>query len=77
MTVGILALQGCVDPHVELFERLGSATKRVRRPEDLEAIDRIVLPGGESTTMLTLLDKSALGPALLDFARGVSSHGCG
>lgn len=69
MTVGILALQGCVDPHVELFERLGAATKRVRRPEDLESIDRIVLPGGESTTMLTLLDKSALGPALLDFGR--------
>lgn len=69
MTVGILALQGCVDPHIELVERLGAEATRVRRLEDLEAIDRIILPGGESTTMLTLLDKSSLGPALLDFGR--------
>lgn len=69
MTIGILALQGCVDPHIELFERLGAETRKVRRPDDLEAIDRLVLPGGESTTMLTLLDKSGLGPALLDFGR--------
>jgi 5'-phosphate synthase pdxT subunit len=69
VTIGVLALQGCVDPHIELFQRLGAEVRKVRRPEDLESIDRIVLPGGESTTMLTLLDKSGLGPALLDFGR--------
>lgn len=52
-----------------MFERLGAETRKVRRVDDLAAIDRLVLPGGESTTMLALLDKSGLGPALLDFGR--------
>ncbi len=69
MTIGVLALQGCVDPHIEMFERLGAETRKVRRPDDLTMVDRLVLPGGESTTMLALLDKSGLGPALLDFGR--------
>jgi len=69
VTIGVLALQGCVDPHIEMFARLGAETRKVRRPDDLNAVERLVLPGGESTTMLTLLDKSGLGPALLDFGR--------
>jgi 5'-phosphate synthase pdxT subunit len=52
-----------------MFERLGAETRKVRRPDDLTMVDRLVLPGGESTTMLALLDKSGLGPALLDFGR--------
>lgn len=53
-TIGVLALQGDVREHVAALERLGCATVRVRRPEELAACDALVLPGGESTTMARL-----------------------
>lgn len=59
-TVGVLALQGDVREHESAFRRLGVATRRVRRPADLEGVDGIVLPGGESTTLSMLLDSSGL-----------------
>ncbi|CAB4750095.1 unannotated protein [freshwater metagenome] len=52
--VGVLALQGDVREHVAALERLGVATTRVRRPEELAAVDALVLPGGESTTIARL-----------------------
>lgn len=56
MTVGILALQGAFREHEEMFARLSVATKQVRLPSDLEGIDRLVIPGGESTVIGKLLD---------------------
>ncbi|MBM7506515.1 5'-phosphate synthase pdxT subunit [Nocardioides salarius] len=53
-TVGVLALQGDVREHVAALERLGCATVRVRRPDELAVCDALVLPGGESTTMARL-----------------------
>lgn len=50
-TVGVLALQGDVREHLAMLERAGAVAVPVRRPVDLDAIDGIVLPGGESTTM--------------------------
>lgn len=50
-TIGVLALQGDVREHVAALQRLGVAATRVRRPEELAAVDALVLPGGESTTM--------------------------
>lgn len=50
-TVGVLALQGDVREHVAALERLGVQTLRVRRPEEVAAVDALVVPGGESTTM--------------------------
>ncbi|WP_029149965.1 pyridoxal 5'-phosphate synthase glutaminase subunit PdxT [Microbacterium indicum] len=50
-TVGVLALQGGVREHVRMLESLGARVSRVRRPEDLERIDGILLPGGESTVI--------------------------
>lgn len=47
--VGVLALQGGVAEHVEMLQGLGARVVPVRRPEDLEALDAVVLPGGEST----------------------------
>lgn len=47
--VGVLALQGGFAEHAQVLESLGARTRRVRRPEDLDGIDGIVLPGGEST----------------------------
>ena len=52
--VGVLALQGDVREHLAALGRLGVATTRVRRPEELAAVDALVLPGGESTTIVRL-----------------------
>jgi 5'-phosphate synthase pdxT subunit len=59
-TVGVLALQGDVREHEAAFGDVGVATRRVRRPGDLEGLDGIVLPGGESTTLSMLLESSGL-----------------
>lgn len=52
--VGVLALQGDVREHLAALDRLGVATTRVRRPEELASVDALVLPGGESTTIARL-----------------------
>ena len=52
VTVGILGLQGCCEPHEQAFASLDVDTIRVREIEELEGIDALVMPGGESTTML-------------------------
>ncbi|MCP3912040.1 MAG: pyridoxal 5'-phosphate synthase glutaminase subunit PdxT [Actinomycetia bacterium] len=58
--VGILALQGAVDAHRAALERLGATVEMVKRPDQLDGLDALVLPGGESTTMSMLLDSSGL-----------------
>ena len=58
--IGVLALQGAVDLHVEAFRALDVEAGAVRTPEDLDAVDSLVLPGGESTTMSLLLRTSGL-----------------
>tara|TARA_B110000240_G_scaffold159985_1_gene178532 strand:+ start:448 stop:1023 length:576 start_codon:yes stop_codon:yes gene_type:complete len=60
MKVGVLALQGAFARHCEVLTALGAATLEVRTPVDLEAVDAMVMPGGESTTMSMLLDSSGL-----------------
>lgn len=55
VTVGVLALQGDVREHVAALTAAGAVPVEVRRPSDLEGLDGIVLPGGESTTMGKLL----------------------
>ncbi len=49
--VGVLALQGDVREHLAALESAGAVTRAVRRPEELDGLDGIVLPGGESTTI--------------------------
>ncbi|HSJ27645.1 MAG TPA: pyridoxal 5'-phosphate synthase glutaminase subunit PdxT [Acidimicrobiia bacterium] len=49
--VGVLALQGDFREHIGVLSRLGVDTRPVRLPEDLDGVDAIVLPGGESTTI--------------------------
>ncbi|MDX1623329.1 MAG: pyridoxal 5'-phosphate synthase glutaminase subunit PdxT [Gemmatimonadota bacterium] len=58
--VGILAVQGDVSEHAAALERVGARVRWVKRPVDLEGIDGLVLPGGESTTFRTLLDWEGL-----------------
>src|SRR3954464_11969722 len=54
-TLGVLALQGDVREHVAVLESCGAHAVRVRRPDELDAVDGIVVPGGESTTIGKLL----------------------
>ncbi|HEX7166884.1 MAG TPA: pyridoxal 5'-phosphate synthase glutaminase subunit PdxT [Acidimicrobiales bacterium] len=60
MKAGVLALQGDVREHVAALTELGAEPVLVKRPEDLSALDALVLPGGESTTMSVLLDSAEL-----------------
>jgi pyridoxal 5'-phosphate synthase pdxT subunit len=52
--VGVLALQGDVPEHLRALEAAGAAPEPVRRPEELERVDGLVIPGGESTTLWRL-----------------------
>jgi len=56
-TVGVLALQGDVVEHLAAFERLGVTAVPVKSKHDLDGVDRLVIPGGESTTVIRLLDR--------------------
>ena len=56
-TIGVLALQGDVREHWWSLESLGAACRAVRLPEDLEGLDGLVIPGGESTTMGRLAER--------------------
>ncbi len=56
MKVGVLALQGAFARHARAVERLGAASVEVRTPAQLDGIDALILPGGESTTMSKLLE---------------------
>lgn len=64
MTVGVLAVQGDVREHVRTLERLGVTARPILRPEHLEGISGIVLPGGESTAMWRLMVPTGLAEAL-------------
>jgi pyridoxal 5'-phosphate synthase pdxT subunit len=57
LTIGVLALQGDYEAHARAFANSGARTVLVRKPEELKGLDGLVLPGGESTTMLKFLDK--------------------
>ena len=60
MVIGVLALQGAFAAHIERLTELGVASREVRLPRDLAAVDALVLPGGESTTMSNLLRSTGL-----------------
>ena len=75
-TIGILALQGGYDAHAKVLEQLGASTLLVRNPEELKQLDGLILPGGESTTMLKLLNRYDFFPALEHwFAEGRPTFG--
>lgn len=63
-TVGVLALQGAFAAHQRAFADAGVTTRQVRTADDLAAVDALVLPGGESTTISMLLHSSGLFDAI-------------
>ncbi len=58
--IGVLALQGAFEAHREVFRRLGVTSIPIRTPQELEVVDALVLPGGESSAMLRLLEPQGL-----------------
>lgn len=62
--IGVLAFQGDVSEHLEMVKATGAQAVPVKRPYELEIIDGLILPGGESTTMGFLLKHSGLGEAI-------------
>jgi pyridoxal 5'-phosphate synthase pdxT subunit len=67
--VGVLALQGDFREHRATLERLGAVTTEVRRPEALEVVDGLVIPGGESTTIGKLMREYGFIEAIRAFAK--------
>lgn len=67
MKVGVLAIQGDYEAHRAVLERLGAEVALVRKPEQLDAIDAIVIPGGESSTILNFLAERGFLEKLRDF----------
>jgi 5'-phosphate synthase pdxT subunit len=55
MKIGVLALQGAFIEHVKMFEMLGQKAVEIRLPRQLKGIDGLLIPGGESTTMMNLM----------------------
>jgi 5'-phosphate synthase pdxT subunit len=66
--IGVLALQGGFEAHERMLEGLGARTREVRVPADLEGLDGLVLPGGESTTMTLGIEREGLAEPLRDLA---------
>jgi 5'-phosphate synthase pdxT subunit len=67
VTTGVLALQGAFALHQKMLTELGDTVVQVRRPEHLDGIDRLVVPGGESTTMSMLAERTGLLEPLRSF----------
>ena len=66
--IGVLALQGGFAAHADILRRLGAEVREVRVPADLEGLDGLVMPGGESTTMTLGVEREGLGEPLREFA---------
>ena len=63
-TVGVLAIQGDFEAHAKILERLGAEARAVRTRDDLEGLDGLVIPGGESTTMSRGIESERLAEPL-------------
>ncbi len=66
--VGILALQGDFDMHGKMLDRIGASWKLVKHSADLGDVQGLIMPGGESTTMLKFFAAEGLGEAVKEFA---------
>jgi len=68
MRIGVLALQGAFSEHITILQSIGIDAVEVRLPEDLDGLDGLIIPGGESTTIGKLAVEYALMDPLRDFA---------
>ena len=67
MKIGVLAVQGNFREHAAMLRRLGADVVEVRKPEELDGLDGLVVPGGESTTFMRLMRLYGLDEALRSF----------
>lgn len=67
--IGVLALQGDYEKHLQMLQRLGCGGRLVYTAEDLQACDGLIVPGGESTTLILLMKKHGLWEPIRNFAR--------
>jgi pyridoxal 5'-phosphate synthase pdxT subunit len=71
MKIGVLALQGNFREHAAMLRRLGADAIEVRKPEQLEGLDGLVVPGGESTTFMRLMRLYGLEDAIRRFGQPI------
>jgi 5'-phosphate synthase pdxT subunit len=64
--IGVLDLQGDVREHVRALSDVGAESRLIKRPSDLDGVDGLILPGGESTTLSMLLESTGLFDALVE-----------
>jgi 5'-phosphate synthase pdxT subunit len=69
--IGVLAVQGNVREHAEMLRRLGAEVVEVRKPEQLDGLDGLVIPGGESTTFMRLMRLYGLDEAVRRFGGAI------
>jgi 5'-phosphate synthase pdxT subunit len=74
-TIGVLALQGAYDAHVKTLTALGAMPRLVRLPKDLDSLDGLIMPGGESTTMLKFLERNGFFSILQIWVRTTPTFG--
>ncbi len=67
INIGVLALQGDYERHLNQISLIGARGKEIKLPEQLKTIDSLIIPGGESTTMNILLDRFNLREPLTEF----------
>lgn len=75
MLVGILAIQGDYEAHGRVLEKLGAQVRFVRKPEQLDEVDALIIPGGESTTFLNFLAEHGFLEKLREFVHGKPTFG--
>src|ERR1700722_14940065 len=68
MKVGVLAVQGDYEAHASVLKRAGAETIFVRSVADMQGIDALILPGGESSTQLQFLEEEGLDKEIKNFA---------
>ena len=67
--IGVLALQGAFDVHAQRLTELGAHAHLIRKPEELDSLDALVIPGGESSTFLYHLERAGFYSTLAAFVR--------
>jgi 5'-phosphate synthase pdxT subunit len=75
LTIGILALQGAYEAHAQTIKSLGATPKLIRVPAELTGIDGLIMPGGESTTMLKFLERNNFFDTLKSFVQTTPTFG--
>jgi 5'-phosphate synthase pdxT subunit len=75
LVIGVLALQGAYQAHARILRELGAEPRLVRTPDQLTGLDGLIMPGGESTTMLKFLERNDFFDVLKSFVQTTPTFG--